>query len=850
MVRVARTSLAILCVAVVLPTLRIPVVVAATGGPDGVAPVLLSPPSGGTLAEGEALAWIPDPLGVEASVEISTSPTFAIGTDHGQGTTRSSLIPANLSPGVVYYWRVYELEVTNHFGPTSVVRSFKYTGADLSRTSLVSPVGGATFAYPDSDLVLRWTPVARATGYEVEFASDAAFTVNEYRERSGVPELATPLRQTLVGAPVHWRVRPLRGEDLSEDRTRQVGPWSWPATYTLTWNSVPSPTAPLTGSTVTSLVAEWAPIEGAGGYDVEWTAASDPTFALAQTLQSQLPYRFLPAPSGAAAIWRVRAYVDGTPAGAVTAWSPTATVTVDASGDPPGAVTPPVLSAPTLGGPEDGTTVVSTSEVALRWDAVPEAVGYQVQWARSVIDFDLVNPEISTPNIVLPLGVVGESGESYHWRVRAIRGDPNTGLAAGPWSETRVLHVATATPVTLDGPADGADVPISVLELRWSGAERGSARLLQLSRTPDFASPLNHGPLLVDAERPALQEGTWYWRVWSMGYPANAVSETRSFTVIDDDAPVGHVPYGLPFIPEGVTELGLSADVRDRTGHMDAELVSLDGTTWTGYPADNDSIISIALPIESDAPGWSGPGRRDVWIKWRDESGNESAPVQVTYWYAVDPPGTPGAPTNVTAVAGDRQATVSWAEPTDTGGGAITAYRVDVLPSGAGCSTTGATSCTVHGLTNGTSYTFTVRAANAAAMGAASAPSNAIKPHGATATATMAALASVQATTRFQVGWSATAGSAPVTNYDVRRRSARSGGSFGSYATWLSGTTATRATVSSARGTTWCFSVRAHDADGGVSPWSAERCTSVPLGSGLRTPLRTATLVRSVSRTP
>ncbi len=77
---------------------------------------------------------------------------------------------------------------------------------------------------------------------------------------------------------------------------------------------------------------------------------------------------------------------------------------------------------------------------------------------------------------------------------------------------------------------------------------------------------------------------------------------------------------------------------------------------------------------------------------------------------------------------------MSWTAPSSAGGSAISGYSVTATPTvggvARGCSTTGATSCSVTGLTNGTAYTFRVTATNSAGEGPPSSPSNSATPVG------------------------------------------------------------------------------------------------------------------------
>ena len=89
----------------------------------------------------------------------------------------------------------------------------------------------------------------------------------------------------------------------------------------------------------------------------------------------------------------------------------------------------------------------------------------------------------------------------------------------------------------------------------------------------------------------------------------------------------------------------------------------------------------------------------------------------------------PTHPTNVAATRGDQSAGVTWTAPNNQGC-AITGYTVRANGGGGTNVGGGQTSATVGGLSNGTSYTFTVIARNEVGDSAVSPASNAVIPAG------------------------------------------------------------------------------------------------------------------------
>ena len=101
---------------------------------------------------------------------------------------------------------------------------------------------------------------------------------------------------------------------------------------------------------------------------------------------------------------------------------------------------------------------------------------------------------------------------------------------------------------------------------------------------------------------------------------------------------------------------------------------------------------------------------------------------------SVPPPGPvpavpASAPRDVAAQAGDSSASVTWTAPSSSGSYPVSHYLVTSSPGGRTCLVTAPTlTCEVAGLTNGTAYTFTVKALTGAGWSAESRPSDAVVP--------------------------------------------------------------------------------------------------------------------------
>ena len=191
--------------------------------------------------------------------------------------------------------------------------------------------------------------------------------------------------------------------------------------------------------------------------------------------------------------------------------------------------------------------------------------------------------------------------------------------------------------------------------------------------------------------------------------------------------------------------------------------------------------------------------------------------------------GAPGAPTGLTAQAGNQIATLTWGAPAKDGGSPILGYEVryqevggtysawTTVPGGAG-----ATSTVVRGLDSGTSYEFQVRASNATAAGQ---PATASVTLGESAPGAPPSLTATGGDGQIALSWGASDdGGSAILRYEYRY--AESDETWSDWATVSGAGNARSVTVSGlTNGTLYGFEVRAVNS---IGEGEASQATATP----------------------
>ncbi|MBC8794865.1 tandem-95 repeat protein [Shewanella algae] len=204
-----------------------------------------------------------------------------------------------------------------------------------------------------------------------------------------------------------------------------------------------------------------------------------------------------------------------------------------------------------------------------------------------------------------------------------------------------------------------------------------------------------------------------------------------SITVVDDLAPevTGMTIDGSP--ADTATSISYTVSFNELANNISTDDFNL---TNTGSAAGNIASVSASsgTSVTVTINNISGNGSLRLDLKAAtniSDAQANSGPAAYTSGdvHTVAVPTVPGAPIIGTASALDGQAVVNFSAPASDGGSAITSYQVTSSPGGITASDANSP-IGVAGLTNGTSYTFTVQAINAVGTSSPSAPSNSVVP--------------------------------------------------------------------------------------------------------------------------
>lgn len=216
------------------------------------------------------------------------------------------------------------------------------------------------------------------------------------------------------------------------------------------------------------------------------------------------------------------------------------------------------------------------------------------------------------------------------------------------------------------------------------------------------------------------------------------------------------------------------------------------------------------------------------------------------------PDSVPSVPTSVTATAGNGQIVLSWA--TGSGATSYSIYRATTSKSeGSTAYQSGitGTSYTDTGLTNGTTYYYTVAAVNSAGISAQSTEASATPVAPASAPATPTALTATAGNDQVMLSW---AGSANATSYSIYRATASGSEGNTAYQSGITGTSYTDTNLTN--GTAYYYTVAAVGS-GGTSAQSIETSatpepgfiTAIGTDASRYAPGSTATITVSLGNT-
>jgi hypothetical protein len=450
-----------------------------------------------------------------------------------------------------------------------------------------------------------------------------------------------------------------------------------------------------------------------------------------------------------------------------------------------------------IGTPNAPVLVSATSgdtKVTLVWTEPSDT------WGVPITDYEWTTDSwvtwVSFGNASLTGEITGlANGTPYTFEVRAVNAQ-GTGLSSNslpstPSTTPSAPGLTSATPLVNSAPPP----PYPKVMLAWTvPSDTGGSPITGYEWTTttsigwqSFVGLALSGEVQIVIPPPITTSFTFKVRAKNIKGPGS-VSNTRTIP----GAPV------LNSATSGDTQVTLAWATPSDTGSL-----SITDYEWRKNSGLWDPLGSTALTRVVSGLINGDPYTFEVRAQNSDGDGFTSNSLTAT------PSTTPGAPVLNSATHGDIKVTLVWAEPLDTGGSPITDYEW-TDNSGASWDAFGSTALTgvITGLTNGTSYTFKVRAVNANGVGLLS--SNSLTATPSTTPSAPVLNSATPSNTQVTLVWAEPldTGGLTINDYEWTDNSGATWTSFGN-------TALTGIITGLAKGTSYTFEVRANNVNGG-----------------------------------
>ncbi len=593
------------------------------------APVLKTPATGSVTNVQPDLTWNSVSTASTYQIQIDNASTFTdpIFEDQSGIGGLSHTVSTPLTDAT-WYWRVRATNATGGVGAWSTAWSFTFDTLPPAAPTLTSP---AAEAIVRSTPMFSWGVPATATAYEFEYGTTTDGTIATFVSvyNSGTLSLYYHTPPTMSLGGYYWHVR-------ARDAAGNWGDWSALRKINVYAPILAAPTSfsPATGflTNNTLLTFSWGAVANAKSYLLQFAdtanfSSSDPDTHLITLDPGLTSYEVVDPNLFRDGIWYWRvATVNATDEAG--SYSTAISFTIDTA--------PP--SAPTLSAPADGATPVGTP--AFTWSIPTGANAYQFQLDD---DSGFGSPYITTPDGSAvpgtPLSIATYTpagltlGTVYYWHVKARDAAGNW----GDWSTAFSMNPQAALPTApvLTSPAYSALTNDTTPTFTWNAATNGVNYQLQIDNLYSFASPEidipNTGGLtytLAGGAEALSVDGLYYWHVRAQNITGGwgPWSTATPFTL--DTTPPAAPTLTAP--ADGATPVGIPAFTWSIPTGANAYQFQMDddnafGSPLITTPDGSSSYPGTPLALYTYTPTGLTLGTVYYWhVKARDAAGNWS----------------------------------------------------------------------------------------------------------------------------------------------------------------------------------------------------------------------------------